>query len=376
MLNLLTLFTMIPFLALPITLGGYGSAVEHVLHHRVNTPQQLYRTISGLAFFLSSFLNLATLPMMYYSVKDTVAQFGIRDVKRFTSLGIIHGYALPILWTPVAPIVGIVMDLTKVNWLQMFPLLFGISVCGLVLDWILNSRIDPEKAIVQRELAAAVESSFNREVHASKRKLVQIAFSITLFITLIILLEWLFPFGLVITVALTSFPYAALWAILLRQSRGFMQGVRNHISQQIPKMAEQFAIFLSAGFFVKALQLSGYSEIINRLVLQIEHSIGVELFLILLPLFPLFLAYLGMHPVVAITLLAQSLNPAALAVSAEGLTIALLGGAVATFIMGPFNATLGIMSSITKESAYRISVWSWPFTICFLSMLLLILLIL
>ncbi|WP_018132760.1 hypothetical protein [Effusibacillus pohliae] len=383
MLNLLSLFALIPLLALPIPLGGYNTAIEQVLQRRVNTPQQLYRTVSGLAFFLSSFLNLATLPLMYYSVQGAVTRFGIRNSKRFTSLGMIHGYALPILWTPVAPIVGVVMDLTKANWLRMFPLLFGLSVVSLLLDWLLQQvaghqvakkrlPLETKAEISLRELAATADSATCSGSHSpSKQKLTELAGAVILFLMLVVVLEHWLPFGLVTTVTILSLPFAFAWAMLLGQAKSFWREVHNHVTVQIPKMGEQFAIFLSAGFFVKALQLSGYSETINGAVLQIERAIGVGAFLACLPLLPLVLAYLGMHPVVAITLLAQSLDPASLSVSANALTLALLGGAVTTFIMGPFNATLGIMSSLIKENPFRISLWSWPFTVCFLLLLLL-----
>lgn len=379
MMNLLSLFALIPLLALPIKLGGYTDALERIMQEKMRSPQQLYRTISGLSFFLSIFLNLATLPMIYYNVKETIGKFPLRDPTRFATLSIVHGYAFPIFWTPVAPIVGVVLDVTHLDWLKMFPLLFGISICCLMLDWGLASLFirrtagqngNGLAARVYSEMSATTEP-VREDVGRDLAKLAQIGVAITLFIILLVLLNRLFSFGLIANVVLLTFPFSAAWALLAGKGRPFFRETAEHFATHLPKMAEQFAIFLSAGFFVNAMLSTDFHHNLNEFVLSLKHVIGVHAFIMLLPLIPLGLAYLGMHPVVAITLLAQSLNPSSLNVSPEVLAVALLGGAVSTFIMGPFNGTLGVFSGIVKENPFRLSGWSWPYTACYLVMLVL-----
>lgn len=385
MLHLLSLFAIIPLLAVPIQLGGYGKAIEHLLRLKVTTQQQLYRLISGFSFFLSSFMNLATLPMMYYSVKESVDPYPMQNRKQFISLGILHGFALPIMWTPVAPIVGVVFDLTGVSWSGMFPALLALSLGGLMLDWgivyltgkklFFLQTIPRSNDQIRREMAATLEeTAFDGEkTRWAKRKLVKLGLIITFFILLIAVAERVSNLGMIMIIVLLILPFSAVWSALLGKGKPFLHKCLKHVTEQIPDMADQFSTYLSAGFFVKAMEISGYNHEVNQLVDGLHHIIGDHLFLSLIPLIPLLLAYTGMHPVVAISLMTESLDPSLLGISVEKLTLALLGGAVTAFLMGPFNATLGIMSAIVKESPLRLSSWNWPFTISFIALLLAVL---
>ncbi|RXT04858.1 hypothetical protein [Ammoniphilus sp. CFH 90114] len=371
MFNLLALFSIIPLIAVPIRVGGYSETIRHILESRIKSPAHLYRTISFYSFFLSCFMNLATLPMMYYSVKKAVEQYPLKSTSQFTSIGIIQGFALPILWTPIAPIVGVVFDLTHVNWLSMLPILLGLSVAGLLLNWALF-QINQKKFLHSLpdgysaagvEIAAAVSTPDDQ---LWKHKLRQMSIAVLLFITSIALLEYLFPIGLITTVIILTIPFSLLWSMFLKQGKAYFKETLGHFKNQLPKMSDQFAIFLSAGFFVTALQITGSNQSINQAVTSLDHLIGSTAFIMILPLIPLLLAFLGMHPALAIGLLAESLDPVTLGITPEQMALALLGGAVSTFLLGPFNATSGIMASIVKVSPFRIVSWNVGYSLAFL----------
>ena len=44
----------------------------------------------------------------------------------------------------------------------------------------------------------------------------------------------------------------------------------------------------------------------------------------------------------------------------------LVGGAVATFMLGPFNATTGVMSNIISVDTFQIARWNISFCMAFL----------
>ncbi|WP_269757952.1 hypothetical protein [Thalassobacillus sp. C254] len=135
MLNLLSLFALVPILALPIKLGNYAEAVQNIIQEKVKNSGQLYMLSSGISYFLSSFMNLAALPMTYYAIQPSIRLFSITNKPRFMSRSITHGFAMPLLWTPVTPIVGIVIEMTGVSWGAMLPILIPLSILGLLLDW-------------------------------------------------------------------------------------------------------------------------------------------------------------------------------------------------------------------------------------------------
>ncbi|WKB36675.1 hypothetical protein QS257_06675 [Terrilactibacillus sp. S3-3] len=138
-------------------------------------------------------------------------------------------------------------------------------------------------------------------------------------------------------------------------------------------MENQFFIFLSAGFFITALRLSHADVFVTHWMNVFIQFIGPRIFLVLLPLIPLALAFIGLHPAVGLALLSEAIRSNLLSHSPVMVTIAMLGGAVPAFLMGPYNATLGMMSSIMGEKPWRLSNWNIPFTCAYLALLTLLL---
>ncbi|GAB7387797.1 hypothetical protein BSNK01_16340 [Bacillaceae bacterium] len=391
MLPLLSLFALIPILALPIKLGNYAQAVQKIIQRKVKRSSHLYMLTSGLSYFLSSFLNLATLPMMYYSIRPAVDLFPIRHKERFLSRSITHGYSMPILWTPVAPIVGIVIEMTDVSWASLLPVLLLISLAGLVLDWMTGAWIAQKRRKNRNLLSAKEDSATEEEAGRAKGEmavaseeapakkagsLMHIFVAILLFNLVVMMLEHWFDYSFLFLVALLVIPFSLVWSLWLREGRGFVQGLNAHFQTHLLKMKDQFFIFLSAGFFLSALKVSGVDDTLNQWILGVKDVVGDQFFITLLPLIPFALAFSGLHPAVALALVAEALNPQSLHIAPNVLAVAMLSGAVTAFLMGPYNATLGIMSNIVKESPYRVSNWNAPFTLLYIVFVMLVLLLL
>lgn len=141
-------------------------------------------------------------------------------------------------------------------------------------------------------------------------------------------------------------------------------------------MTDQFAIFLSAGFFSGAMHLSGYDHAANTLFLHLHDALGTRPFLLLMPVMALVAAFLGVHPLVAIALLGESLKPEVLGIAVMPLAIALIGSAVLTYMIGPFSGTLGLVQSLNGVSTFRLGLWTAPYAAVYLLLLALTLLLL
>ncbi|WP_461479552.1 hypothetical protein [Paenibacillus sp. PvR148] len=390
MLYLLSLFAMLPLLAIPLQLGNYDQSIEQILYKKTRSVTQLHRTISSISFLLSSFLNLATIPIMYYSIKSAVEKIGLKNTNKFMSLAIINGYAVSVAWSPFSGGVAIALETTKVPWSSVFYKLFIIGLFGLFLNWLMFWIIDKRTGSGQEEnpsdkhnhavseMASAQE--FEEEAHQPFTqkpitKILQIVLVILLLISVNVGLTSIWPLGLVVTTTILAFPFALLWALALKKGTAYWGETKSYVINKMPGMADQFAIFLSTGFFVQALQYSGYNHFVTEYILQFNHWVGSNLFLLILPLITLGFGLMGMHPITAITLLAESMNPSALGISAEHLAIALVGGAVMTFSIGPFSGTLNMFSIIIRQSTFRIAAWNLLYTVSFFLFLALVLLL-
>ncbi len=380
MLNLLTLFAMVPILALPIRLGQYEVGIQSFIKRRVKNSGQLYTMTSGISYFFSIFMNLATLPMTYYAIRTAADLFSIQKKERFMSRAITHGFAMPLMWAPVTPIVGIVVEMTGVKWVSMLPYVVPLSLFGLFLDWYSGRLTARRRNRYHRDTMvdeiAAAEDGGAVEGKGSSR-ISHILIAILIFNVLISIFESVLSFSFIILVSLLVIPFALGWTLLLKKAAEFKVGLKEHFRSHLLKMKDQFFIFLSAGFFISAIQFSNTDVYLNTGVQGIMNVIGIEMFIILLPFIPLALAFTGLHPAVGLALLSEALDPQSIGVSPYILTVSMLAGAVAAFLMGPYNATIGLMSSIVKTNSFKVSNWNIPFTLLFLcaSMVYMILLL-
>ncbi|MGG3466944.1 hypothetical protein ABES02_05300 [Neobacillus pocheonensis] len=364
MLDLLTMFTLVPILGIPIKLGGYSGGIQTIIQKKVKTSGQLYMITSGFSYFFSIFMNLATLPMTYYSIRPSLDIIPVQNKERFMSRAITRGFAMPLLWAPVTPIVGIVITMTGVSWASILPYVIPLSVVGMGMDWYLGAR--KSKMMIQTQKNPSIhETAATAEVKAGQvdrsKRVFQILLAIIIFNVIISLIEKKFPYPFLTLVSLMVIPFAFSWSLCLKQGKEFGAHLLQHFQNFSVSMKDQFFIYLSAGFFISTINVSHTNEWLDSLVIKFIHVAGVEIFLILLPLIPLAFAFLGLHPAVSLALMTEGLNPAVIGISPYILTVAMLAGAVASFLVGPYNATLGLMSNIVKESSYKVSNWNLSF---------------
>ena len=378
MLDLLTMFTLIPILGIPVKLGRYGEGIQAIIQKRVKTSGQLYMMTSGISYFFSIFMNLATLPMTYYSIRPALGSFPVRNKERFMSRAISRGFAMPLIWAPVTPIVGIVITMTGVSWGSILPYVIPLSILGLAMDWFIGSRQSqpiklphPAKESVH-ETAAAIEMPNDGRTG----RVFQILVAIGIFNILVSFAETQFSLPFLILVSLIVIPFAFSWSLFLRKGKEFVHQLSDHFNSFAMGMKDQFFIFLSTGFFISAINISKANEILFDWIAAFISVAGVEIFLILLPLIPLGLAFLGLHPAVSLALMIEGVNPEAIGISPHILTVAMLSGAVSAFLVGPYNATLGLMSNIIKVDSYKVSSWNLPFAAVYVAFVMLYLFLL
>jgi hypothetical protein len=357
MLYLLALFAVVPLLSAPVKLGGYSQAIQTVLRGRIAGVFQLNCLVTTLSFLCGSFMSMAAVPIMMTSMGPVVSSYPVKDNARFMAVSATYGYVLPILWTPVSGVVGVVLYSLHVDWLALFPILFALSVVSLFANWIifylLEVRGSGQSMLRTEPLQSGLASPIPR--------LAQMVLGIVLLVVSIALLEQWLQIGLITVVTLVSVPFALAWSVVIGQGRRFLKEAGQQLVTRLPHMADQFAIFLSAGFFARAMHLSGFDHAANLMFLHLHDAVGTQLFLILMPVMALVASFLGVHPLVAIALLGESLKPEVLGITSTQLAITLVGSSVLTYMQGPFSGTLGLVQSINQVSTFRLSLWNAPY---------------
>jgi hypothetical protein len=385
MLKVLSLFALIPIISIPIVLGNYATRIQAMILTKISRSGLLYTVTSIMAYILSSFMNLATLPMIYHTIRPSLDLYPIEQKERFISRAITHGYSMPIMWTPVAPIVGVIVEMTGVQWSSILPIVVPFSILGLVLDgligrWNANHRYKESSQTIIDEVSAARESAVQMGTQQSRSikssHPLQIILAILIFNAMIFILEINSGFSFLLLVTVSVIPFALIWSLLLGKGKLFFLQSKSMMQSHLLNMKEQFFIFLSAGFMISAIQTTGTGHSINLGIIVVKDFVGADIFLLLIPLIPFALAFIGIHPAVGLALVAEALNPQALGLSVDLVAIAMLIGATMAFLMGPYNATSNMMANLIGKSSYQVSNWNAPFTLAYLLMSMLLLLLL
>jgi hypothetical protein len=325
--------------------------------------------VTVLAYLCGSFMSLAAVPIMMTSLAPVVGGYPLRDPQRFATVATTYGYVLPILWTPVSGVVGVVLHSLHLEWTALLPMLVGLSIAALLLNWALFWLIELRGRPVATVPVPPMSTTDPPSLSPALRHLSQMLLGIVLMVGLIAVFDRLLKIGMLTVVTLLAIPFSLAWSMALGKGIAFTQAAALHMTSRLPRLADQFAIFLAAGFFVSAMHLSGIDDVVNQAFLALHQTLGTRLFLLLMPLMALAAAVAGVHPLVAIALLGQSLKPDVLGIDVRLLALTLIGSSVLTYMLGPFSGTLGLMQSLTRIPGYRLALWNLPYAVGYLALL-------
>ncbi|MEC4720364.1 hypothetical protein RY831_14475 [Noviherbaspirillum sp. CPCC 100848] len=361
MAYLIALFAVLPILAAPIRLGGYSHAIQSLMLGRVKTKFSLNCITTSMAYLCGSFVSMAAIPIMMACMRPVVDNFPLRSEQRFMTVSAISGYVLPLFWTPVSGIVGVVLQSLRMDWFSLFPLLLLLSLVCLGVNWLIFSLIEGSETCPPDQALTAEPSAPDSEYYSSLSDLMQMVFGIFILLLSIVVLEHWMRVGLVTVVTLLAIPAALIWCMLLGKGKRFASEGSREFFDRLPRMADQYAVFLSAGFLATAIALSGTNHMVNELFIKMNEVIGAPLLLLFMPVIALAVSFVGVHPLVGIALLGEALRPEVLGISSTQLAITLVGSSVLTFMLGPFSGTLGLVQTISNTSTFRLAWWNAPY---------------
>ncbi len=374
MLNLLSLFTAVPLLALPLQSGNYRDAVERLLTGRPLTPRRFQWIVSAVSYLLSILMNIGAIPMMYSIVSRMGERFGQEDSNRFLIPSIVSGYTMPLLWSPVAAVLAAVVSETKIHWATMFPVSFGLSLLGIGLSnlwWRPHPATHAatheatHAAALDKSAPFALQADSQSPSHARGGRLWEIGMGIAIFVVCMFTLQAVFDWPIGAVIALLAFPFSLLWSALIGKRTAFFRSMTGYRTA-VENLSTTFSVFTGAGFFVTALARSGYTHALDRGLLVVSHAVGPVAFLAFIPWLIVLLALMGLHPVVSIALLSGVFHPSLLHLARLWLSVGLLGGGVSTFILSPFMATLTVAGTVSGERPAVIMRWTAGYALAFL----------
>jgi hypothetical protein len=356
---LIALFFVLPFMNSIIIIGRYDKNVNKLLKLKTESLGQLYYRSSITSYVIGMFLNIGMIPFVYQVLKSNLKDQITQIKSRFISQSMLRAYALCLVWSPMEILVGLSIDITGASYLQMLPFLLLISVILLSIDWAFGKKYNQFAFTLSYES----QSIDKRQIVKS---IVQLFTYLTLFISVIVLVQMLLNFNFLTTVTLVIVPYSFVWAMTIRKMKRFWTFSTLMWKKRTGSLQNYIALFLSVGFFIGTLRDTGLIEYLQYpFILLSEYP--VFLFITVQIMF-LGLAMAGFHPLVTMTVVGEAIVPALTVLDPISVGIVLITSGLSTVMSGPYNITVSLTSLLLDENPYRISLYNLAFAFLFSSL--------
>lgn len=339
--GLITLFVLVPQLAIPLRCEHYTSALAEFYRTYVNSKGRLCLYSMLLTHFLGVILNVGAVAVVYNLVKDNIRS----DNERLVLNAINRGFATSIMWSPYFAAMALVLGKMQVAWSSIVILSLPLSMIALTGGFLMDSRQWVSRSPAQ------VKSDFRSGSRAVLLKMFFAGAGITL---AMLALEWLTGLNMVLIVCIVSVLFPLLWSFFPEHKEVYRSGLTNYFKVNIPVLSKEVVLFLSAGFFASAVSCSGF----GRYILTFAQAMAGHGYLVvqLTTLFTVVvLAIIGLHPVVSVSVLATSLAPPAGGLPAEYLAATFLVSWAIANISSPFTAVSMMLARFSGRNAVEVS---------------------
>lgn len=359
MVYIVTLFSLLPVLSIPIRLFHYDQAVSALFRAISVSTTKAYFGILFLSYFIGSFLNLGTVPLVYRTVEHSVEGLGISDYRTFIGISLTQGFIGPLVWTPFSGLLGVTLTVFNTRWLTLLPVLLLIGFLSTLLSIVAYFLLQ-ERHFRKTSTSAFVLTRRSEVTWSMLRPLFELFCIVSSFILAVLAMESIYHAGLVTTIIFATFPFMVIWVALKGGLRQLPAELSSYFRGHFYSMSGTYLVFLTAGFFLAAFEVSGYNVIVGDVTRVAIQNAGTVVFVAVFPLVVIGLAFLAIHPIVFLILISSALSSNVFELSSEGMAVTFLAGGVLNFIISPYSGTVGLLRQMTNHSGRSIIAANMP----------------
>lgn len=343
--GLVALFITAPLLGLPFFYNDYENELKNLMQLNIKSIFTFSLLVFVITHILGIVISVGAVPLIY-EVFIGSARF-LRVEKTFVR-SLLRGYVSTGFWSPIWASMAAVTAALKLSWLSIVP--YGIFLAGIsLITFLIFQKYEASNESRQKlgkEKSAAIKVKWS--------SIITMLILFAGLILLIILFDIYTSWELLIIIPVVSLLFPLISAILMKKLRSYGQGLAHYYGVSVLKTKNEVILFTAAGFLGKALELSNVGSYIPQLIPTWLSSYPLITILIICALMVLF-SLIGIHPVVTGTGLLGAIDPAALSLSPMIFGLVILFGWESCILLSPFSATNLIVSGLTGESCWRVS---------------------
>ncbi|MFD2507675.1 hypothetical protein [Halalkalibacter alkalisediminis] len=348
-LSLLTLLAMLPWMNSVVKSGRFDCYLNELMNVNVADLGKLYTRSSITTLTLAAFLNLSAVSISQDVLKRNLGSLSKSIRNSFINRTTLRGYSLALVWSPLEMLVAVSIFTTGANYVALLPWLLFIAVITFLVDSLSCHLIFKKYSYDNNQVNKSHDVNMNKLM----KKVLHLIVSLILFLALVILFGNLLNLDFILTVTMLIFPFAFIWALLMRRGRSFWSIGWKTWKMKMNKMQNFVVLFITLSFFATTLNGTTFLKVIQQPVLFFADFPLMIFFLIQL-LF-IFLSLFGIHPIATIGILSGIIAPLLQLFNPISLAIVLITSSIATLTVGTYGLLVTLTALNTEQSPYRIT---------------------
>ncbi|MFZ4453513.1 hypothetical protein [Salibacterium aidingense] len=338
-LPLLVLMTLSPLLAIPLKNSGYIDSIQRYLKQVKDTPHKLFTGLTSVLFLITPVLSLGSVRILHEILQDNKFE------PAFLARAYFVGFSTAMVWSPYFGSVALSLYYLEIPFSRY--ILFGLLLACLQLA--VGNLIFFLFQYKQKEKQA-------EEKQRSEPMLALLLKIVALLAALIGTLVWIESWtqlSMLLLVSLTSVIIPMLWALITRKWKLFCSHVKTFVKNMDHSINTETVLFLSAGLFGAAVAASPFSDVIQQMFEAVS-SISFLLVATFIILLVIGLAFIGVHQIITVPVLAIQITPETLGTDPISLIVVLLLAWFMAAIISPFNAITIFISNVVHRSTLTV----------------------
>lgn len=350
--TLVTLFVFAPLFGIPIRANRYTDALKQLYQSKFKSKLAFFTGSQIMTQLIAIFVNVGSISIMYNLIAAHPAAKNIR----FLSAVLNRGFSGAMLWSPYFAGMALMTSQLGASWTEIVPWVLLLAIGSIVISVLVEFK----------ELMSKNENIYRQEdkTPGSGNSKVYVSLVLYLLLTMssVLLLEQVVTYTMVIIICISAIVFPFIWSALTKDLGNFKEGIKHHLSAALPSMHKEITLFLAAGFIggaIKNINLgAGYIEMLDIFTLPLPLVFAVTTMLIIIAA-----ASLGLHPIVLVTIVASTISPEDVGVSANFMAVLLLGSWSISNPISPVSAVNNILASLTSRSLFELAKYNFRFTI-------------
>lgn len=388
--TLATLFLFAPLFGIPVKMPRYTEAIRGLFHRHVAGKAAFFWGTQLITQLLAVVISVGSISVVHHLVTASPYAKSVR----LLATAMHRGFSAAVLWSPYFAAMAVVTSSLSVEWTSLLPCMFGLILIYLVLSHLTEMKQLADESRLARPLAAAAGERGGAEAYAAAARerseagpyaaaageqsgagayaavagypsgengakpigkpLLHLAAYLGLAISLVLLLEMGASVPIVLAVCLVALVFPLIWCLASRSMTTFRQGILTHLDKTIPSLSKEIVLFLSAGFISGAVGVTPAGRLVPELLASLPVSLPL-LFSYFALLLILVSSYLGLHPIVAVTILVTNVDPASVGITPASYAVILLGGWSLSNMISPASAVNNLIANLLGRSVVEIS---------------------